>query len=79
MDTSDPTQTVPQQSTAVEPAAEPAQTNRVPLDDRLENHRLYATMPATTKCGRCGNHTRGTREGGVEYCTACGGELPRAK
>jgi hypothetical protein len=27
------------------------------------------------RCPRCGCLTSGTREGGTEYCTACGGEL----
>lgn len=29
------------------------------------------------RCSRCGNTTNGHSENGIEYCTVCGGELPR--
>lgn len=33
------------------------------------------TEPTEDRCPRCGNTTRGQREGGTDYCTTCGGVL----
>ncbi len=60
-----------------------ARVNDVRFNGRDGEVRRADSSPAhppMVRCGRCGNWTRGHREGGDEHCGACGGIIhPRAR